>query len=262
MGYWGWRPLVCGVFFSVWIAGCNIVAETTSGAAPTAFPSVTLTVGRIIPFSTASPAQPAAVRPDTTISAPEPSCYADRSGGILCLGVIENRGASALALDEAFITVRLTAGGQIIERRARFEQRWAVPGGIAPYRAAFSAPPDHGFSPQIEIALPLLDAAPPASVRLTPLNARALWDGGRYQVSAALRNDDAKIGLIRRVVITLRDQSGRVIGYRVIAPEAIQLAPGDSLPLRVEIVPLADIPARTPPPRIDIYAEAELLAPD
>jgi hypothetical protein len=253
MGWWGWRSLLCGVFFSVWIAGCTIVVETTSGAAPTAFPSVTLTVGRIIPFSTASPPQAAAVRSDAAVSAPAPSCYPDRFGGVLCLGAIENRGASALALDEAFVIVRLTAGGQTIERRAPFEQRWAVPGGIAPYRAAFSAPPDPGFSPQVEIALPPSSAEPPPAFRLTPLDARAVWNGGRYQVSAALRNDDARSGLIERAVITLRDQSGRVIGYRVIAPEAVPLAPGASLPLRIEIIPLMDAPAQTP--QLNIYVE-------
>jgi hypothetical protein len=258
MGYWGWRPLVCGVFFSVWIAGCTVVAETTNGTTPTAFPSVTLTVGRIVPFSTASPTQVAAVGADTTLSAPEPSCYANRSGGILCLGVIENRGSSALALDNAFVTVRLMVRGQTVERRARFEQRQVNPGGIAPYRAAFSAPPDSGYAPQIEISLPVIDSAPLAWVRLTPINAAAAWDGGRYQVSASLRNDDSQDGVIQRVVITLRDEIGRVIGYRVIAPDAIRLAPGESFPLRVEIVPLSDITVRTPPPRIDIYAEGSV----
>jgi hypothetical protein len=255
MGYWGWRPLVCGVFFSVWIAGCNVVAETTNGTTPTAFPSVTLTVGRIVPFSTASPTQVAAVRPDTTLSAPEPSCYANRSGGAVCLGVIENRGSAALMLDDAYVTMRLMVRGQIVESRARFEQRQVVPGGIAPYRAGFDMPPDAGFAPQIEISLPLMDSAPPETVRLTPMDAAAAWDGGRYQVSAALLNADTETGLIERIVVTLRDESGRVIGYRVIAPGAIRLAPGESFPLRVEIVPLSDITTRTPLPRIDIYAE-------
>lgn len=256
MGYWGWRPLLCGVFFSVWIAGCNVVAETTNGVTPTAFPNVTLTVGRIVPFSTASPTRIAVARPDTTLNAPEPSCYTGRFGGGICLGMIENRGSSALTLDDAFVTVRLMVRGQIVESRARFEQRQVVPSGIAPYRAIFDAPPDTGFAPQIEISLPLINAVPLESVKITPMNAVADWDGGRYQVSAALLNADTQTGLIERVVITLRDDFGRVIGYRVIAPGTIQVAPGELFPLRVEIVPLSDMTLRTLP-QIDIYAEAE-----
>ncbi len=255
MGYWGWRPLFCGVFFSVWVASCSVVAETTDGITPpTAFPSVTLTVGRIVPFSTASPTQIAAARPDTTLSAPQPSCYTNRAGGVVCLGVIENRGSTALTLDDALVTVRLRVRGQLVERHARFEQRQVVPGGIAPYRTAFDAPPDPGFAPQIEISLPLMTAVPLELVRLTPMNAAVAWDGGRYQVSAALLNTDTQTGLLERIVVTLRDDAGRVIGYRVLAPAPIRLAAGESFPLRVEIVPLADMPAHTL--QIDCYAEA------
>lgn len=44
MGYWGWRPLICGVFISTWVVGCNMIADYT---APSAYPDVTLTVGRL-----------------------------------------------------------------------------------------------------------------------------------------------------------------------------------------------------------------------
>ena len=27
MGYWGWRPLVFGLFISTWVVGCNIVTD-------------------------------------------------------------------------------------------------------------------------------------------------------------------------------------------------------------------------------------------
>lgn len=47
MGYWGWRPLLCGVFISAWVVGCDIVPDTTPSAAPSSYPSVTLTVGRL-----------------------------------------------------------------------------------------------------------------------------------------------------------------------------------------------------------------------
>lgn len=48
MGYWGWRPLVCGLVISTWVAGCNIATDNSSPSAPpSAYPHVTLTVGRL-----------------------------------------------------------------------------------------------------------------------------------------------------------------------------------------------------------------------
>ena len=48
MGYWGWRPLVFGIFISAWVVGCNVIPDTASPSlAPSNYPDVTLTVGRL-----------------------------------------------------------------------------------------------------------------------------------------------------------------------------------------------------------------------
>ncbi|MEP7292968.1 MAG: LysM domain-containing protein, partial [Chloroflexota bacterium] len=71
MGYWGWRPLICGVFISTWVVGCNIVTDYTApSAAPSGYPDVTLTVGRL-PTAQVSSA-PTRGAP-TRISSPQPN---------------------------------------------------------------------------------------------------------------------------------------------------------------------------------------------
>lgn len=69
MGYWGWRPLLCGVFISAWVVGCDIVPDTTPSAAPSSYPSVTLTVGRLPTIGLSPPATQAV----TTRATAEPS---------------------------------------------------------------------------------------------------------------------------------------------------------------------------------------------
>jgi len=89
MGYWGWRPLVFGLFISTWVVGCNIVTDNNvPSAAPSAYPRVTLTVGRL-PTAQVSAAPTRAaptgiVRPQVTeLSSPAPSEYVIQPGDTL-----------------------------------------------------------------------------------------------------------------------------------------------------------------------------------
>jgi LysM domain len=60
MGYWGWRPLIFGIFISTWVVGCNMVTDNTlPSMSPSAYPRVTLTVGRM-PAARVSAAPPRA----------------------------------------------------------------------------------------------------------------------------------------------------------------------------------------------------------
>jgi LysM repeat protein len=70
MGFWGWRPLVMGVFISVWVVGCNVVAETSTSVSPSAYPQVTLTVGRFTAPGTAPFGSPPGRAPTHTAVVP------------------------------------------------------------------------------------------------------------------------------------------------------------------------------------------------
>lgn len=87
MGYWGWRPLLCGVFISAWVVGCDIVPDTTPSAAPSSYPSVTLTVGRLPTIGLSPPptqAVTARVTAEPSASAtPAPTDYLMQPGDTL-----------------------------------------------------------------------------------------------------------------------------------------------------------------------------------
>jgi hypothetical protein len=82
MGYWGWRPLVCGLFISTWVAGCNVVTDNSSTNAPaSAYPNVTLTVGRLPTARvSAAPTRAAPTRAAAPASSPTPAHYAVQPG--------------------------------------------------------------------------------------------------------------------------------------------------------------------------------------
>src|SRR5579871_6047140 len=81
MGYWGWRPLVCGMFISTLIVGCNIVTDNPSTSlSPSAYPNVTLTVGRLpTPQVSAAPTRAA----PSLQASPTPTTYIVQPGDTL-----------------------------------------------------------------------------------------------------------------------------------------------------------------------------------
>lgn len=102
MGYWGWRPLVLGVFISTWVVGCNIVTDYTSpSAAPSNYPDVTLTVGRLPTARvSAAPTRAAPTRQITlepSTPSPTPAIYVVQPGDTLA-AIAEQFGVTAAAL--------------------------------------------------------------------------------------------------------------------------------------------------------------------
>lgn len=74
MGYWGWRPLALTVFICVWVAGCNLANDVSpSSTAPTAYPNVTLTLGRPAPPRTVTLFVTPAATPTSTTAASTPT---------------------------------------------------------------------------------------------------------------------------------------------------------------------------------------------
>lgn len=108
MGFWGWRPLVMGVFISVWVVGCNVVAETSTGVSPSAYPQVTLTVGRFAPpgsapFESPPGRTPTRALPTGTPSVPQsptPFTHTVQSGDTL-LGIALRYNVDVAALRAA-----------------------------------------------------------------------------------------------------------------------------------------------------------------
>lgn len=337
MGYWGWRPLAFTVFVCVWVAGCNLVSDASpSTASPTAYPRITLTVGRPAPPSprstaavtTAAPAETPTSAPATEAPSPSPTpvlytvqsgdtlldialrfdislealraanasadltllqpgqllvipvsteeiapaivqasptplallvqpptCYDTRGGTILCLGIVEN--TQDIPAGRVMVEVRLLHSGsaQPLVEVATIEQSLVLPGEIAPYRAAF----DTLWSQFAGATAALLsaDAALESQVHALTVEATEVFlENGLFDVRADLVNGSEFTLQPVRAVITLENESGAVIGYRVTALNGDHLPPGSRMSLEIEIVPQV-YPSTAV--RVNVYAEGRVV---
>ncbi|MBL8133672.1 MAG: hypothetical protein JNL42_17550 [Anaerolineae bacterium] len=230
MGYWGWRPLVCGAFISAWVAGCTIVASTNSPAqTPTAYPVVTLTAGRLFDPTAPPPlgSSPITLTPSagtqtaSLVEVEPPACYPQANGSLLCLGRIHNR----LRQTVGAVSVEVLLVGSAGERAASAitEQSLIPSGSYASYRTLFSAEDAAGHEQVYARLLSISDALPadvvPLDARVTALT--RLGAGERIEVTLRVVNPLQTPVQTTRAVVTLVDE--QVIGYR-----SVRLTDGDA----------------------------------
>lgn len=337
MGYWGWRPLAFTVFVCVWVAGCNLVSDASPGtASPTAYPHITLTVGRPMPPSPRATSAPArivtaeaptsapATEPPSPSAAPvtyviqtgdtlldialryeislealraanasadlsllqpgqvlvipvsvevstepvvqpsptplalrvqPPTCYDTRAETVLCLGLIEN--TQEVPAARVMVEVRLLrlGGDPPLAEIATIEQALIPPGSSAPYRVVFNA--TWGQFTGATAALLSADAAFDSSIRaFTVADQQVRLTDGQFEVTAGLLNETDSALQPVRAVITLENESGIVIGYRVVALAGEPLASGSAVPLQIDIVPQVYPSAAV---RVVIHAEGRVV---
>ncbi|MCC6802123.1 MAG: LysM peptidoglycan-binding domain-containing protein [Anaerolineae bacterium] len=117
MGYWGWRPLICGLFISTWVAGCNIAtdnAASSPSAPPSAYPNVTLTVGRLPTARvSAAPTRAAPTRVVASASSPTPAHYVVQPGDDWA-AIAQHFGVSLEALHSANSEAATLTPGQTL----------------------------------------------------------------------------------------------------------------------------------------------------
>ncbi len=248
MGYWGWRPLVLGIFFSTWVVGCNIVGDkTATSASPRTYPYVTLTVGRLPTARVSAAPTRAAPTPAHTAEAPPaapfallvqpPTCFETRPGSLLCLGRVDN--PLAFPVESVVVQVRLLqADGSIyLSERSTVEQPSIPSGSFAPYQATFEASPGD-FSSADALLIDTTRGIDDRYVILLIEDVRGETVDGHLIVHATVYNPGAKNAEIARVFVTLLDGEGAVIGYRVVTFDGgITLDAGAQLPLAIELMP-------------------------
>ena len=201
-------------------------------------------------FGVSNPPTRTVIPPE--LSLPPPTCYETPLDSLLCLGEVPNTLDNPL--EQVVVTVNLldAAGAALASATAEIEQAIIPPGGSAPYRALFDVDPNAVAG--AVAALQRADDAEGVDERFTPLEARdaevSIVDG-RYAVAATLYNPGLATAQAVRVIVTLKDDAGQVIGYRV-ARVADSIAPDESLPVRLEIVAQTSVPE----PEYTVYVEA------
>ena len=298
MGYWGWRPLVFGLFISTWVVGCNLVTDNNiPSAAPSVYPRVTLTVGRL-PTARVSAAPTRAAPPthvltshpnDLSGSAPityvvkpgdtlaeiasqfdlsmeslqnangsavtlvpgqtlviptplqlrvqPPTCYETNPGHLLCLGRVEN--PFPFSVEQVALQVRLlqTDGSVYRSARTTVEQTAILSGSFAPYQATFDAG-ENNFARTDADLVSAETGAPDRFVMLLIEDVQGQTSAGRTIVSAVIDNPGPQNAELLRAFVTLLDNLGRVIGYRVVSFDSgTILEAGAQMPIEFEVTP-------------------------
>ncbi len=183
-----------------------------------------------------------ATRPTTAalLDVQPPTCYELPERQLWCLGRVWNGSTQPLE------NVRLTFDVDGRVQTVRLEQRVVHAGEFAPYRLVIqgaSTRPPRLLSQQAQPS-----TAKPTPLRLLALDARYLADAqsyGRYELELSVVNDSPAPVYKARLIITLLDQAGRVVGYRVVEI-ADELNAGARLPVLASIVPLALAESYTP----------------
>jgi hypothetical protein len=177
------------------------------------------------------------------------------------LGVIENRHGESLSLSGATLVISLSRAGNtgivLATARPSFEQRAIPAGGIAPYRAAFQTAWDADLIGTAALFPARLDPIPAAAPALTASTPTVTPQNGRYTVAGSIINGGTTVAAGARALVTLRDDDGRVIGYRVVTFATTPILPRDQVDFSVDIIPLT-LPGILPPavPNVTVVVEA------
>ena len=149
-----------------------------------------------------------------SLELPSPTCYPSPTETILCMGWVANN--ILQPVDRVLLNVRLLRrdGSLLAEGDVGVEQGVIPTGASAPYRILFTANWLDYAS-----AIVTLRSADIAStenrIALQIEDEQQRFENGAYVVSATLRNATSDPVRLVRALLTLRDDQGRITGYRV-----------------------------------------------
>lgn len=117
------------------------------------------------------------------------------------------------------------------------EQRVMKPDDVAPYRLQIPDVPLDEQVLQVQITDAQLSPMPSLQLRLLDMQGEYHLDDNRYEFSAQLENPTAFIATNIRLIITLENATGDIIGYRA-TDIPTELASGEQLPIYLMMTPL------------------------
>jgi LysM repeat protein len=233
--------------------------DTLAGVAAQFRISVTALQSANPDAATLTPGQTLLIPAPLTLKVHAPTCYETRLGSLLCLGRVEN--PLDVPVENVAIEVRLLRPDESVamRQRATVEQISVPAGNFAPYQATFSAGED-GFSRADAVLLNAMSSDPDRFMMLVveDVEGESNRADGQVVVRAVIYNPGAQNAELLRVFVTLLDNLGQVIGYRVVPFEdGTILDAGATLPLEIELTPqVIDVT-----PEYALYVEARAVAP-
>jgi LysM repeat protein len=156
-----------------------------------------------------------------------PACYETPTDSLVCMGRIYNTQKYTVQRVDVRVQLLRADGSILAERDTILDQNTIPPGGSAPYSARFKAEWQNYTT---TATLQRVDMPP--ETQFVPLiieNETIQQADGRYTVAATLYNSSPYITEPPRLILTLLDDSGRVVGYRTFGatsgldPEARQI---------------------------------------
>lgn len=223
MGQWFWRWL-CFFVGVLLTAACGQSPSARSETPPPTllrFTPVTasLPIGSLIrPPMTSTPSGLPA------LSLIGPTCYETPVQSLVCLGWIHN------PLDHAQENILLNLklvddnGDVIVSQNMSPVREWLPPQSGAPYRFIFADLPPVPVTPQIGL-LTVRPARENTYVSLEVQRITTEWDGKVYRISGQIHNKSPVIVSEVKIVVTVQDAAGSVIGFRTLIqakPEAFE----------------------------------------
>jgi LysM repeat protein len=231
--------------------------DTLAGVAAQFSISVTALQNANPNAATLTPGQTLLIPAPPALTVYAPTCYETRFDSLLCLGRVEN--PLDTPVENVAVEVRLLHADESVamSQRATIEQVSIPAGSFAPYQATFRAG-EGDFSRADAHLIGAISGDPERFVMLVIEDVQGEAGDGRVIVRAVIYNPGAQNAELLRVFVTLLDNPGQVIGYRVVPFEdGVILDAGANLPLEIELTPqVIDVT-----PEYVLYVEARAVAP-
>lgn len=227
MGHWGWRPLLICIFISVWVAGCNLVSETSPDTSPSPYPHVTLTVGR--------PAPPAAQNATASARAAElaavPTPPADETNPAPTLEPTPTPHLHTIEAGDTLLDLALRYGVSLEALRAANPEAT----GLLQIGQVIRIPPPGEASAATAVAL--APTPTPVAVEVDPPTCYETAAGRTLCLGAVENTYDTSIDRVAVEVRLLR-HNGASPRYQIVMVEQAIIPPGGFAPYRA----LFDLP--------------------
>jgi len=225
------------------LIACSPPPNPTPTLPPTLFPTVTLTVYNpnwtttLTPDSLPSATIMPANEPFDGIGISPPLCYPLNSGQITCLGYVDNQGETTVSNVTLRARYVSRQDDETDEQLFTLEQRVLGINAVAPYRLQIPNARLETTYIEIEVVSSELSAPPTLPLQLMDMQGMYHLEDNQYTFTAQLENTTAFDAIRVRLIVTLENENGDIIGYRV-ADIPDTLASGDIIPIELLMTPL------------------------